>query len=84
VRVRRQEPARDVALPDAELAVPGQAAAALPEGLDPRDAQVMLRYADAGGAAQVGMGETAALRGARITTSLGEGQLLLWAEPLAR
>jgi hypothetical protein len=81
VRVRRQEPAREVELPQADLAVPGQARLALPQGINATSARILLRRPETSVLVEMAPGDTASLDDARVTARIEDGALLLQAEP---
>ncbi|MBR0670577.1 hypothetical protein [Neoroseomonas soli] len=77
ITVRRQEQAREVELPEADLAVPGRADVPLPEGLDANRARILLRRPETATAIEVGPGGTAQLDRARISARISNGTLVL-------
>lgn len=81
IRIRRREAAREVALPDADLPVPGRAELALPEGLDASAGRILLQRPDTTSIIELAPGGTAELEGARIAARLLDGRLVLEAEP---
>jgi hypothetical protein len=78
VRLRRESPARELPLPDAALAIPGQAVIPLPPEALEAGERFMLRLARPDGAAvEVAPGGTVMLDGARIALRLeGKGLVL--------
>lgn len=81
ITVRRQELARDVELPEADLAVPGRAEVALPEGLDATSSRIVLRRPETATVIEVAPGGTAQLDRARVSAWIGDRTLVLQAEP---
>jgi len=78
VRVRRQEAAREVPLPEAELRVPGRIEIPLPDGLDTSDARILLRRAATEEVAvSLAAGTPARFVGARVTARFTAEALVL-------
>lgn len=77
ISLTRQEPAREVALPEMSLAVPGTATFPIPEGASASDAEIVLRRPETGSAVTVKPGETALLDQVRVTARLSEGGLVV-------
>lgn len=80
ITVRRQEQAREVELPEADLAVPGRADVPLPEGVDAARARILLRRPETAAAIEVEPGGAAQLDRARISTRISNGTLVIEAE----
>jgi hypothetical protein len=80
VRLSREEPARDVALPEAALAVPGSATVPLPEGVTAEAARLLLAV-PGGAAVQLEPGQPAPLGGALVTARFEALHLVLDASP---
>ena len=77
VRLTREAPAREVALPDTALAIPGQASIPLPpEALEAGERFVLRLARPDGGTAEVAPGGAVVLDGARIALRL-EGKALV-------
>jgi hypothetical protein len=77
ISLMRQQPAREVALPEMSLAVPGTATLPLPEGVSADGAEIVLRRPETGSAVTVKPGETAVLDQVRMTARLSEGGLVV-------
>lgn len=77
VRLRRTEDAREVALPEAGLPVPGAASLPLPEGVETTGAQIILRRLETGQAAELMVGNSVLLDQARIAASVEGNALVL-------
>ena len=77
VRVRRAEEARDVALAEAGLPVPGMASLPLPEGVEATGAHVILRRPETGHSAELAAGGATILDHARIAVAVEGNALVL-------
>jgi hypothetical protein len=77
VRVRLQQAGRDIALPDAELVVPGRVEVALPAGLDVAGARLLLRGPDQQTPVEVTLGGDARIDSARVTATIRDNVLVL-------
>jgi hypothetical protein len=80
-RLAREEPARDIDLPEAALEVPGSAVLKLPEGVNVAAARLLLRSAAGGMPVLPEPGLPARLGGAVITARLEPRGLVLDASP---
>lgn len=76
----RQEPAREIALPEASLATPGATTLPLPEGVSTDRAEIVLRRPETGSTVTLRPGETGLLDHVRVTPRLGPGGLSVEAE----
>lgn len=81
VRVRREDKAHELALPEATLPVPGRVTLALPEGEAFGDARITLKRPETSGTAEIKLGGSARLDNAVISARLADGALLLEAAP---
>ncbi|WP_291296195.1 hypothetical protein [Elioraea sp.] len=77
IELTRQEPAREIALPEASLAVPGTAVLPLPEGVSAEHAEIVLRRPETGTAVTLKPGEKALLDSVRVTARLVDGGLAI-------
>jgi hypothetical protein len=77
VVVRLQQPARDIDLPTAELAIPGRTEVPLPEGLDVTGARLLLRGPHAAAPAEVNLAAATRIDGAKVTATIRDRTLVL-------
>ena len=77
VRVRRTEGAREVALPEAGLPVPGSVSLPLPDGIEAAGAEIVLHRPETGQAATLAPGGSTVLDRARVTARLDGNALVL-------
>ena len=77
ITVRRQEQAREVELPEADLTVPGRADLPLPEGVDAVRARILPRRPETATVIEVEPGSIAQLDRARVSVRIINGTLLL-------
>jgi hypothetical protein len=81
LRVEQHRAARDVALPDTDLPVPGRVELPLPEDGVATPALIVLRRPDMATGVEIAPGGTASLERARVTAQISEGRLVLEAAP---
>jgi hypothetical protein len=83
VQVQRQDAARTVDLPDADLRVPGQLTVALPDELAVErlsEAKIHFVRSETGAAAEAALGRAAVLDNAEITARVQDGALVVEAD----
>jgi len=77
VKVRRRRMARDIPLPDTDLAVPGRTVLDLPQDTDIAGAQVLIHRVGSATVAEAVPGDAMTLDGIRILPTLTEDRLIL-------
>lgn len=77
VRVRSEQPPRELDLNVVELSVPGRAELPLPDGIDAARGRLLLRRPETATSVDLAPGGTATLDGARVTSTIGNGVLVL-------
>ena len=81
VRVEQHRAARDVALPDTDLPVPGRVELPLPDEAATLQALILLRRPDMATGIEIAPGGTARLDQARVSARILEGRLVLETSP---
>ena len=77
LRVRHRQEAREIALPESSLEVPGSVTLRLPRGISTDGARILLRRADTGSEAELAPGGSAKLDQVTVAARIQRGTLVL-------